>query len=376
VLVAGLTSETRSLMDLRTIADWTVRPRLLAVAGVADVTVFGGDSRSIQVQVHPDQLNFIGTATGNVKESLILGAGLVTLVIFLFLFDLRTAAISCTAIPLSLLAGVIVLERLGITLNTMTLGGLAIAIGVVVDDAIIDVENIVRRLRENAGLAQPRPVMRVVLDACLEVRGAVVYATFAVILVVLPIMALSGIAGRLFAPLGLSYMIAVVASLLVALTVTPALSLLLLAGRGLPKMDPPVVRWTRAAYESLLRAIAQRPRALIGAAAAFTIAGCAAVQFFSGSFIPELREGDFIIHMSAEKHAAVILALVDEQPDATLEEILAALRKRRIRSSRSALWRFFDRHNITFKKKPAGSGTASRGRGSGAPALDPRARAA
>jgi hypothetical protein len=135
--------------------------------------------------------NFIGTATSNVKESLILGASLVTLVIFLFLFDLRTAAISCMAIPLSLLAAVIVLERLGVTLNTMTLGGLAIAIGVVVDDAIIDVENIVRRMRENAGLGQPRPIMRVVLDACLEVRGAVVYATFAVILVVLPIMGLA-----------------------------------------------------------------------------------------------------------------------------------------------------------------------------------------
>ena len=164
--------------------------------------------------------NFINTATSNVQESLVLGAVLVILVIFLFLFDLRTAAISCTAIPLSLMAGIIVLERLGITLNTMTLGGLAIAIGVVVDDAIIDVENIVRRLRENRRLPQPRPVARVVLDACLEVRSAVVYATFAVILVVLPIMALTGLAGRLFAPLGLSYMLAVLASLGVALTVT------------------------------------------------------------------------------------------------------------------------------------------------------------
>ena len=228
-----------------------------------------------------------------------LGAVLVTVVIFLFLFDLRMAAISCTAIPLSLLAATIVLERLGVTLNTMTLGGLAIAIGVVVDDAIIDVENIVRRLRENARMSQPRPRARVVLEACLEVRSAVVYATFAVVLVVLPVMALSGIAGRLFAPLGLSYMLAVLASLLVALTVTPALSMALLAGRNVPANDPPVIRWTRAAYESLLQAIARRPRTLIAAAVAFTIVGCAALPFFDASFIPELREGHFIIHMSA-----------------------------------------------------------------------------
>lgn len=431
VLVGGLTSETRSLMDLRTVADWTVRPRLLAVPGVANVTVFGSDTRSIQVQVHPDQLirynvtlndvltvarratgvrgagfidtknqrivfqtegqslktndiartvlvsqgaasvtlanvadvvdapeppigaaaiqgtpgvifnvleqygantlgvtkgveaalrdlrpvlqaegialntdlfrpaNFINTATGNVQESLLLGAGLVTLVIFLFLLDLRTAAISCVAIPLSLLAGAIALERFGVTLNTMTLGGLAIAIGVVVDDAIIDVENIVRRLRENARLAKPRPIARVVLDACLEVRSAVVYATFAVILVILPVMALSSIAGRLFAPLGLSYMLAVLASLLVALTVTPALSMALLAGRSVAAEDPPMVRWARAAYEKLLQRIVPRPRTVLGAAVAFTIAGCAALPFFHTSFIPELREGHFIIHMSA-----------------------------------------------------------------------------
>jgi CzcA family heavy metal efflux pump len=430
VLVAGLTSETRSLMDLRTTADWTIRPRLLAVPGVANVMVFGGDVRSIQVQVHPDQLirhnvtlndvlavarratgirgagfidtqnqrivfqtegqsltandiartvlisqgaasvalgnvadvvetpeppiggaaiqgrpgvilnvseqyaastvevtngveaalqdlrpvlqaegialqadlfrpaNFIDTATGNVRDSLLLGTVLVTVVIFLFLFDLRMAAISFTAIPLSLLAGAIVLERLGATFNTMTLGGLAIAIGVVVDDAIIDVENIVRRLRENTRLSEPRPSARVVLEACLEVRSAVVYATFAVILVVLPITALSGLAGRLFGPLGLSYLLAVLTSLLVALTVTPALSMAFLA-RRVPARDPPVIRWTRAAYESLLQAIARQPRTLIGAAVAFTVAGCAVLPFFHTSFIPELREGHFIIHMSA-----------------------------------------------------------------------------
>jgi len=430
MLVVGLTSERRSLMELRTVADWTVRLRLLAVPGVASVTVFGGDKRSIQVQVHPDDLirygltlndvltaarrstgvrgagfvdtrnqrivfqtegqslkpddiartvllsrgaasvtlknvadvvdapeppiggaeiqgepgvilnlaeqyaadtlqvtenveaaleelrpgleadgiaihadlfrpaNFINTATGNVRDSLVLGGILVIVVLFLFLFDLRTAAISCTAIPLSLLAATLVLERMGASLNTMTLGGLAIAIGVVVDDAVIDVENIVRRLRENRRSREPQTSARVVLDATLEVRGAVVYATFAVILVVLPVMTLSGTVGRLFAPLGLAYVTAVMASLVVALTVTPALSMALLP-RRVPAQDPPVIRWMRAAYQALLRRLAERPRTLIAVAIALTIAGCAALPFFGRGLIPELKEGHFVVHMAA-----------------------------------------------------------------------------
>jgi CzcA family heavy metal efflux pump len=431
VLVAGLTSQTRSLMELRTAAQWSIRPRLLAVPGVANVAVFGGEEKSLQVQIHPSALiryglgvndvlaaarratgvrgagfidtdnqrilfqsegqsiqagdiartvlvsrgaasitlanvadvveapeppiggaaidgrpavvftvsqqygrntvevtkaveaalqeltgdlhtqgitlradlfrpaNFIETATGNVRDSLLLGGVLVVIVVFLFLFNLRAAAISCAAIPLSLLAAVMVLERLGLTLNTMTLGGLAISIGVVVDDAVIGVENILRRLRENGRLPQPRPVGRVVLDASLEVRGAIVYATFAVILVVLPVMALSGIAGRLFGPLGLAYTLAVLASLVVALTVTPALAMALLARRGVPANDPPVVRRACVRYEAMLRSVARKPRTLIAAAIVFTAMGCAALPFFGASFIPELKEGHFIVHMSA-----------------------------------------------------------------------------
>ncbi len=430
MLVVGLTSATRSLMELRTIADWTVRLRLLAVPGVASVTVFGGDKRSIQVQVHPDELirygltlndvlaaarrstgvrgsgfvdtrnqrivfqtegqslkpdaiaravllsrgaasvtlgnvadvvdapeppiggagiqgqpgvilnlaeqyaadtlkvtedveaaldelrpglqadgttihsdlfrpaNFINVATSNVRDSLVLGGILVIVVLFLFLSDLRTAAISCTAIPLSLLAATLVLQRMGASLNTMTLGGLAIAIGVVVDDAVIDVENIVCRLRENRRSPEPRPAARVVLDATLEVRGAVVYATFAVILVVLPVMTLSGTVGRLFAPLGLAYITAVLASLVAALTVTPALSMALLPSR-IPAQDPPVIRWMRRSYQALLRRLAEWPRTLIAIAAALTIAGCAALPFFGRGLIPELKEGHFVVHMAA-----------------------------------------------------------------------------
>jgi len=430
VLVAGLTSNTRSLMELRTAADWTVRLRLLAIPGVADVAVFGGEVKSIQIQVHSDQLikygfslddvlaaarratgvrgagfvdtpnqrvllrtegqslwpqdiartvlrreaagvvtlgdvatvsdapeppiggasvqgkegvvlnvaeqygadtvavskaveaalaglrpsleaegitlhtglfrpaKFIGTATSNVRSSLLLGGALVVAVLFLFLFDLRTAAISCTAIPLSLLAGTLVLGHLGYTLNTMTLGGLAIAIGEVVDDAVIGVENAVRRLRENRRLARPRPEARVILDAAFEVRTAVVYATFAVLLVFLPIVALPGIGGRLFAPLGLAYILAVLSSLGVALTVTPALTMLLLGGRRAQPHDPPVVRWTRGGYVRLLQGIARRSRLMLAAAAAFTLIGCAALPFFGSSFIPELQEGHLIVHMT------------------------------------------------------------------------------
>jgi Cu/Ag efflux pump CusA len=180
----------------------------------------------------------------------------------------------------------------------MTLGGLAIAIGVVVDDAVIDVENIVRRLRENRRLIEPRPLPQVVLDATLEVRGAVVYATFAVILVVLPVMTLSGTVGRLFAPLGLAYVTAVMASLVVALTVTPALSMALLPGR-IPERDPPVIRWMRGGYQALLQRLAKWPRTLIAIAAGLTIAGCAALPFFGRGLIPELKEGHFVIHMAA-----------------------------------------------------------------------------
>src|SRR5207244_4596109 len=129
-----------------------------------------------------------------------------------FLFAWRTSLISCTAIPLSLVAAVLALQWTGETLNTMTLGGLAIAIGEVVDDAVIGVENVVRRLGENRRLAEPRPEARVVLGAILEVRSAVVYATFAVLLLFLPVLALSGVAGRLFAPLGIAYIFAVLAS--------------------------------------------------------------------------------------------------------------------------------------------------------------------
>src|SRR5204863_71638 len=173
---------------------------------------------------------FIELALGNLRFAMILGCILVSLILIAFLFEWRTAVISLTAIPLSIVSAVIILMQMGITINTMVLAGLAIAVGEVVDDAIIDVENIVRRLKENAAKPEPRSAFRVVLDASLEVRSAVVYASFIVMFVCLPIFFMSGVAGAFFRPLALSYVLAVMASLVVAILVTPALCLILLPG--------------------------------------------------------------------------------------------------------------------------------------------------
>jgi CzcA family heavy metal efflux pump len=254
------------------------------------------------IDMRPDLFrpaNFITTAIHNIRSSLLLGAVLVIVVLFLFLFDLRTAAISCTAIPLSLLAAVAVMDRMGFTLNTLTLGGLAIAIGEVVDDAVIDVENILRRLRENAAKENPVSTFQVVLDASIEVRSAVVYATFAVALVFIPVLTLSGLAGRLFAPLGIAYILSILASLVVALTVTPALSMLIF-GKRLPRREePPLVHWLKVRYVSMLERIERIPGLVIGFVAAVTVCGIVALPFFSTSFLPELHEGHYILHMQA-----------------------------------------------------------------------------
>jgi CzcA family heavy metal efflux pump len=240
--------------------------------------------------------NFITVATGAVEFALLLGGVLVVIILFIFLFDWRTSAISCVAIPLSLLAAVLALQALGITLNAMTLGGLAIAIGEVVDDAVIGIENVVRRLRENQQTGAGKSAARVVLDACLEVRGAVVYATFAVLLVFVPVLTLSGIAGRLFAPLGMAYILAVIASLAVALTVTPALSMALLAGRPMAERDPPVVRWSRGLYQAGMARVARFPRVIVALAILVTIAGAALLPSFGSTFLPDLKEGHFVLH--------------------------------------------------------------------------------
>ncbi|WP_341315642.1 efflux RND transporter permease subunit [Paraburkholderia sp. IMGN_8] len=429
VRTIGLTSKTRSLMDLYDIAQWTVKPQLLSVPGVADAIVFGGDTRQLQIQADPARLmryglsiqdviaaarastgvrgagfiesanqriaintdgqirtpdamagvvlrwsngaavrlgdvatvtwgsappvgaasimgtpgvmlvlesqygtntlavtkdiektlaalkpvltqqgvdlnadvfrpaNFIDAAVGHLRTALLVGAVLVIAVLFLFLLNVRTALISAVAIPLSLLVAIIVLTSFGVSLNTMTLGGLAIALGEVVDDAIIDVENIYRRLRENRSRPAPLAAFRVVLRASLEVRSAVVFATFIVMLIFLPVLTLSGIAGRLFAPLGVAYILAVLASLGVALTLTPAMALELLARGPLPAHEPRLLTWLKARYTALLQMVEQRVKTVMVVVAVMCVAALAALPFLRGNFIPELREGHYIVHM-------------------------------------------------------------------------------
>ena len=242
--------------------------------------------------------NFVNIATQNVFRALYIGAALIVVILLLFLFNLRAAAISCVVIPLSLVAATSVLQYLGYSLNTMTLGGLAIAIGLLVDDAVITVENIFRRLRENHVLTKPRAPLRVILDASLEVRSAVVYATLVVALVFLPILTLPGLAGRLFAPLALAYVVATLASLFTALTLTPALSALLLTRRQLPAHDSPIVRLIKTRYVRLITAAEGHPRMILGGIAVLALTAVATLPFLHASFLPELKEGHFIVHMT------------------------------------------------------------------------------
>lgn len=432
LLKVGLLSDKLSPMELRTLADWTLKPRLLAVPGVAKCSVFGGEVRQVQIQVHPEMLvtrglalgdvlaaaraatgvrgggfietanqrvviqtegqlttpeeiggvvvttsaggapvrlrdvatiaygaepkfgdalvmgkpgvlltmssqygantmdvtrlleaaledlkpllaregvtiyprmhrpaSFIEVALEHIRHSLLLGAALVAIVLFVFLGHVRTALISLAAIPLSLLGAIIVMDRFGVSLNTITLGGLAIAIGEVVDDAIIDVENIVRRLRENQQRAQPEPVIRVILAASLEVRSAVVYATFIVILVFVPVLTLTGLQGSFFAPLAKAYILAILASLLVALTVTPALTLLFFSGRSKDTDIPWLQRVLRHGYERLLRGVSRHPGFLIAGVVLFVGLVLSRVSKLGGEFLPEFREGHFVLGVSS-----------------------------------------------------------------------------
>lgn len=430
VRTIGFTSDTMSLMDLRTMVEWSVGPRLLRVPGVADLNIFGGDERQLQVRVTPEALrrhnvslselaeaaaaatgvrgagviqtpnqqialrtdglprdaedlgqivlaasesgavrigdvaevafgpgvpiskaqimgepgivvmvigqlgantlgvsdnveaaldefdtvfldadvtlhpnlfrpaDYIERSLENIVGHLTVGGLLVIGVLIVFLFNLRTAFISASAIPLSLMAAALVLIEMDVSLNIMVLGGLAIALGEVVDDAIIDTENIFRRLRENRLLAEPLPDDEVVYRASMEVRGSVVHASFIVALVFVPLLTLSGVAGRMFEPLGIAYILAILASLLVALTVTPALGAMMIARRKLSPDDPPVVRAINRPYGSILLAIGRVPRLTSLAVLGLCGYGLALLPGLGGEFLPELREGHYMIHTS------------------------------------------------------------------------------
>lgn len=251
---------------------------------------------------------FIERSLDNLTHALLLGCALVVVILVAFLFDWRTALISLTAIPLSLVATVLVLYWWGLTINTMIIAGLVIALGEVVDDAIIDVENIVRRLRLNRTLPEPRPAFRVVLQASLEVRSAVVYATLIVALVFLPIFFLEGLAGAFFRPLALGYVLAILASLLVALVVTPALALLLLSNPGGARREPPLTRWLKVPYRALLPWFVARPAEAAGfLVVAFGVTGLAVVGL-GQEFLPNFQETDFLMHF-VEKPGTSIEAM-------------------------------------------------------------------
>lgn len=431
VLGFGLTSKKRSLMELRTYVDWTITPHLLAVTGVADVNVFGGDVRQFQVQIDPQKLiryqlnisdvvtatqkatgvigagfiqnnnqriiidvqgqastitslgkavvthrngitvqlndigqvveaaapaisaaainaetgvfilvqgqlgantyavtkaleqslktlkpaltkenitlheglfrpaNFIETAISSVQNDILIGSFLVVIILFVFLFNVRTAFISATAIPLSLLSAIIVLNYFNIGLNIMVLGGLAIALGEVVDDAIIDTENIFRRLRENRLLPQPASIFNVVYNASMEVRSSVVYATIIVAMVFMPLLTITGVAGKLFAPLGFAYIAAIFASLIVALTLTPALCYLLLGNAKLDADDSPLMKVIKRAYVKCLHFIEKQYKFVLGLSLLVIALSLGIIPLLKSQFIPAFHEGHIIMHMTA-----------------------------------------------------------------------------
>jgi len=239
---------------------------------------------------------FVELSLHNLRIALIIGCVLVIAVLAVFLADWRTAAISITAIPLSLLAAAWILRVRGGALDTMVIAGLVIALGEVVDDAIIDVENIARRLKLNRALPEPRPALQVVLDASLEVRSAVVYGSLIVALVFMPVFFLGGLAGSFFRPLALSYVLAILASLGVALTLTPALALLLLPRAAGERTDTRLLRNLKARYRGRLDGFIARPARAVRVGVAALLVGLAAVPLLGEEFLPHFREYDFLMH--------------------------------------------------------------------------------
>ncbi len=240
--------------------------------------------------------DFIEVAFHNLQRALVLGCILVMLIIAAFLFEWRTALISLLAIPLSLMAGVLVLYYTGSTLNTMILAGFVIAIGVVVDDAIIDVENIVRRLREHRKAGDTASTARIILDASLEVRQAIIHATLIDVVVLIPIFFIGGLSGAFFQPLAVSYGLAVMASMLVALTVTPALCYILLHNVPIEHREPVFVRWLHRLYEPVLARIIRRPAPVFAVTAIVMLVGFAVLPLLGESLFPEFKERDFLSH--------------------------------------------------------------------------------
>lgn len=244
------------------------------------------------------QADFIDASIGNVNEALRDGAVMVGLVLFAFLLSARTTLISLTAIPLSLAVTALVLKLLGESINVMTLGGIAIAVGELVDDAVVDVENILRRLKQNRAAGNPLPVREVVRQASVEVRSGIVYATAIVVLVFVPLFALPGIEGRLFSPLGVAYIASVLASMAVSMTLTPVLCAWLLPHmKRLEHEDRPLVRWLKAGDAKLLAWSFPRAKGLVVLAVLAVAAAAASVPFMPRAFLPAFNEGSLVLGM-------------------------------------------------------------------------------
>ncbi|MBS0240598.1 MAG: efflux RND transporter permease subunit [Proteobacteria bacterium] len=273
------------------------------------------------------QANFIGTSIHNVERVLVEAMIVVAFILFAFLLNTRTTGISLVAIPVSLLTTAIVFHALGLSINTMTLGGLAIAIGELVDDAVVDVENIFRRLRENREQGNARAVFDVVVGASQEVRSGIVYATLIIVLVFVPLFALSGIEGRLFAPLGQAYIMSILASLAVSITITPVLAYYFLPGlKRLDERDTWLVTRLKAVNRYVLAWSFGHPRALMGGAILSIALAVAAAVALPRAFLPPFNEGTFTINMTfepgislAESNRVGLIAeqLIREVPEVT-----------------------------------------------------------
>ncbi|HMR70114.1 MAG TPA: efflux RND transporter permease subunit, partial [Rubrivivax sp.] len=244
------------------------------------------------------QANFIENSVANVEEALRDGAILVAVILFLFLLNVRTTLISLAAIPLSLLMTALVFRYFGLSINTMTLGGLAIAIGELVDDAVVGVENVLRRLKINRAQPSPRPVAEVIAAATLEVRSAIVYATLIIVLVFVPLFVLPGIEGRLFTPLGVAYIVSILASMIVSVTVTPVLAYYLLPRmKKLHAGDSPLVNGLKRWDARLLHWSFGRSRVLLAVALVAVVAAAASVPYFPRSFLPPFNEGTLTVNV-------------------------------------------------------------------------------
>lgn len=239
---------------------------------------------------------FIELSMDNLTQALIIGCILVVIVLGAFLYEWRVALISVVAIPLSLVAAGVVLYMMGATINTMVLAGFIVALGDVVDDAIIDVENIVRRLRQHRRTGSGKSTARIILEASIEVRSAIVHATVIVVLAVTPVFFMGGLSGVFFEPLVLAYLVAMLASMVVALTVTPALCLLLLDRARVEQRESPLVPWLKRQYAAALSRAVEAPRATFAVAVLLVVAAVGVWPFLGASLLPEFKERDFLMH--------------------------------------------------------------------------------